>query len=244
MNREMLLERFFNCLICGDRSGARQLVDELLDADCTARKVMTHLFWPTLEQVQHLHRNDQLSRISHHYATRLLRQLQDQMQLRLERAESRNQTVLVTCGDEDSEELAAQLTADLLEADGYTVFYAGGGIANDELVAQINNIAVDKLVVFGVIPATVPQTRMLIDRLHAIGACTKLQVVVGGGVFNRADGLAEEIGADLWGKDPEQIVEVMDEFPDRRMTDDQRTVGRKRRTAKADANKSRQTAAA
>ena len=34
----------------------------------------------------------------------------------------------------------------------------------------------------------------MIDRIREIGAVPDLQVVVGGGVFNRADGLAEEIG--------------------------------------------------
>ena len=56
-------------------------------------------------------------------------------------------------------------------------------------------------------------------------------IVVGGGVFNRAYGLAEEIGADLWAGDPLELVQVMNECPQRRMTGSQRTVGRKRRPA-------------
>ena len=150
--------------------------------------------------------------------------------MRLEQNERNGRLALVACGDEDTEELAAQITADLLEADGYTVVYAGGGIANDELVSQINNLSVDHLVIYGAVAQTVPQTRLLIDRLQEIGANSKVQVVVGGGIFNRADGLAEEIGADLWAKTPDEIVEVINEFPDRKMTSDQRTVGRKRRS--------------
>ena len=232
MKRKVLFERFFNALISGDRPAARGVVDELIEADCPAEKVISNLFWPILEQMQQLWHHDQLSLIAHRYATRLLRQQEvDQMQLRLEQSDRRDRLVLVTSGEEDSEELAAQITADLIEADGYTVIYAGGGIANDELVAQINSLDVDHLVVFGAINKTVPQTRLLIDRIHDIGAKGKVQVIVGGGVFNRADGLAEEIGADLWAKTPEDLVQVMNEFPDRRMTTDQRTVGRKRRPA-------------
>ena len=164
---------------------------------------------------------------------RLLRGLVDQMQMRLQQKQRRGETVLIACGEEESEELAAQMAADLLEADGYTVFFAGGGIANDELVEQLGTISADKLVMFGAIPATVPQTRLLIDRLHEIGVCPDVQIIVGGGVFNRADGLAEEIGADLWAKSPAELVQVMGDMPERRMTEDQRTVGRKRRTAAA-----------
>ena len=230
--RNILMERFFTSLISGDRVAARGLVDEAIDADCSAEKILNNLFWPTLEHIQNLHRNDQLSELSYNYATRLLRQLVDQMQMRLEQSERRNIRVLLVSGDEQTEELAAQIAADLLEADGYTVFYAGGGIANDEIVEQLGAIQADRLVIFGAVPQTVPYTRLLIDRLHELGTCPKLQVIVGGGVFNRADGLAEEIGADLWAYEPAEVVQAMNEEPQRRMTPDQRTVGRKRRAVK------------
>jgi methanogenic corrinoid protein MtbC1 len=231
--RNALLERFFNALIAGNRREARALVDEVLEQDAAAEKILSHLFWPTLEQIQKLHRNDQMTELAHHYATRLLRVLADQMQMRLTQNEARGRRVLVICGPEEPEELAAQMTADLLEADGYDTFFAGGGIPNDEIVEQLGEMGADVLVVFGATPSTVPFTRLLIDQLHEIGACPKMQIVVGGGVFNRAPGLAEEIGADLWANDPSELVQAIATNPQQRMADTQRTVGRKRRTPRA-----------
>lgn len=236
MQREVLIERFFNTLISGNRPAARQVVDELLQSDCPAEKVLTRLFWPTLNHIQDLYRHDQLIDVAFHYATRLLRVLVDQMQLRLEQSDRCGRLVMVASGDDASEEIAAQIVCDLLEAAGYEVIFAGGGVANDELVNQTNNLDVDCLVVFGAVPATVPATRKLIDRLHTIGANDKMQLIVGGGVFNRAPGLAEEIGADLWAHDPDELVSLMNDFPERRMSNDQRTVGRKRRSARKDAS--------
>jgi methanogenic corrinoid protein MtbC1 len=181
-----------------------------------------------LQQIQKMHRNDQLSQLAHNYATRLLRQLQAQLALHLPTPDERGSRVLLINGNADSEELSGQMACDLLDAAGYEVYYAGGGIANDEIVSQLSEINADKLVVFGAIPQTVPDTRVLIDRLHSIGACPNLQVVVGGGIFNRADGLAAEIGADLWAADPAELVQAMVQAPERRMDDEQRTVGRKR----------------
>jgi len=229
--RNVLMERFFTALISGDRPAARAVVDDALEADCAAEKIISNLYWPTLNLIQKLHREDQLSSLSYHYATRLLKQLVDQMQLRLTASSTRDEKVLVVCGPEPSEEIAAQMVADMLEADGYTVFFAGGGIAQDEIVAQVGELSADRLVVFGACPQTVPMTRKLIDHLHGIGVCPDLQIIVGGGVFNRADGLAEEIGADLWANEPAEIIEAMADEPQRRMSADQRTVGRKRRKA-------------
>jgi len=229
MQREVLIERFFTALISGKRNDAREVVDELLEAECPADKIITRLFWPTLEHIQKLYRADQMTELAHHYATRLLRMLADQMQMRLAQKADRGRKTLVVCGPEEPEELSAQMVSDLLEADGYEVQFLGGGVANDEIAAELAEIDADVLVVFGATPSTVPFTRLLIDKLHDIGACPNMQIVVGGGVFNRADGLAEEIGADLWAYDPEELIEVMDEEPERRMTPDQRTVGRRRR---------------
>jgi methanogenic corrinoid protein MtbC1 len=227
-----LIERFFTAAISGDRAAARQIMDEVFTADVPAERVASHLLWPTLHQVQTARRSDQLTQLAYNFATRLLRSTADQLQMRYESHARRDQTVLVVSGAEESEELTGQLAADLLEADGYTVYYAGGGVANDEVVEQIAQLRVDKLVVFGSIPATVPETRLLIDRLHEIGACPTVQIIVGGGVFNRAEGLAEEIGADLWASDPIELVHTIAENTQRRMSPEQRTVGRKRRPSK------------
>ena len=223
------MERFFTALISGERATARTVVQELLSSECKPEQVISDLFWPTLEQVQKLHRNDQLSDLAHHYATRLLRGLVDQLQVHLAQAPARHKKVLLTCGPNEPEELAGQLAADMLEADGYEVYFVGGGVANDEIVAQLGELNADVLCVFGAAASTVPFTRLLIDRLHDIGVCPKLQIVVGGGVFNRAEGLAEEIGADLWAATPQELVAQMATQSARRMDDDQRTVGRKHR---------------
>src|SRR5690606_36053837 len=123
--------------------------NEALDIQTRGERILTHLFWPTLEHVQDLYRNDQLSDLGFNYATRLLRQLVDQMQLRLCQQPRNGQRVLVVCGAEQSEELAAQMASDMLEAAGFTVFYGGGGVANDEIVEQVGTTEMHKIVIFG-----------------------------------------------------------------------------------------------
>lgn len=235
MGRDGLVERFFNILISGHRREARGFVEQTLAAGWSGERVFIDLFWPVLEQIQNLYRNDQLSEMAHHFATRLLRALADQVQLHLTESEGGGRVVLLVCGPAEPEELAAQMTCDLLESAGFTVYFAGGGVANDEIVEQLAMLDADVLVVFGAVPETVPATRTLVDHLHGIGTCPQLQIAVGGGVFNRAEGLAEEIGADVWAATPQEMVEALLTQPRRRMTTSQRTVGRRRRGRKADA---------
>lgn len=231
MSRRVLLERFFETLISGDRQGARAIVDECLEADIAAEEIIEKLFWPTLEQVYKLFRNDQMSTLCHNYATRLLRMLADQMQMRLQQTDAgeKRRRVLVSCGPTEPNELGGQLAADVLESRGHEVFFTGGGIANDELIAQLGETEPDALVLFCSAPSDLPDIRQLIDKLHDTGTCPGVQIVVGGGVFNRAPGLAEEIGADLWATTPMELVGIVTGRAQHRAPADQRTVGRRRR---------------
>ena len=88
----------------------------------------------------------------------------------------------------------------------------------------------DVLLMFASAPGDAPNIRLLIDSIRGVGACPDMQIVVGGGVFNRAEGLAEEIGADLWARTPAELLERLATEPARRATEEQRTVGRNRRT--------------
>lgn len=233
MSQEVLIERFIEVLISGDRQASRNIVDECLTADAPAEAIIEKLFWPTLEQIERLHRQDQLSVVCYNFATRILRMLADQMQMRLDRRGMDDRTLLVCCGPNEANELACQMAVDMLEASGFRVFFAGGGVANDEIKAQVGTLKPDVLVLFSSAPADLPVIRELIDYLHDTGVAPQMQIAVGGGVFNRAEGLAEEIGSDLWARSPADLVQQLISKPKQRMGADQRTVGRRRRQARA-----------
>jgi methanogenic corrinoid protein MtbC1 len=229
---EFLSQRLFEALTNGDRPSARAIVDECYRDGVTAEQVVAELFWPTYEQLETLFREDKLTTLAHHMATRLLRSLCDQAAQRFSFNKPIGRSVFAVCGPTDADELAGQMAADLLEAEGFAVNYAGSGIANDELLEIVQSSQPDVLLLFSSAPSDLPGIRELIDTMREIGACEHVQIVVGGGVFNRAEGLAEEIGADLWAEDPTELCQVMVDYPTHRAEAQQRTVGRNRRPAR------------
>ena len=68
----------------------------------------------------------------------------------------------------------------------------------DEVLKLIGDIRPDLLVMFGTLPSGVPAVRKLIDYLREVNSCPDMQVMCCGGIYKRAEGLAEEIGADLY----------------------------------------------
>jgi methanogenic corrinoid protein MtbC1 len=230
MNAETLTIRLFEALIDGDRRGARSIVQNQVEAGVSAESLFVDLLWPAHEMIERLFRSDQLSVMAHNMATRLLRVLVDQAASDLINSDAiPMRRVLAMCGPNEQSELGAQIAVDLLEASGMEVCFAGGGVANDEVLARVNETQPDVLVWFSSVPTDLPAIRQMIDNLHEIGACPTIQIAVGGGVFSRAEGLAEEIGADIWADHPLEMVESLVHDAAHRAPTNQRTVGKIKR---------------
>ncbi len=228
---------YLETLLNGDRAACRGLIDAALESGTGAAELLTSLIWPTMELLQQLYREDRISVSGLNLATRLNRSVTDQVSAKLERKTPNGKKVLIFCGNDEPEELGGQITAELFESDGWTVRFAGGGVPDDEVLKLIGEVRPELLVMFGTLPSGVPAVRRLIDYLREVNSCPDMQVMCCGGIYKRAEGLAEEIGADLYAPDAAEAVQVARDHPARKATVDQQTVGRTRRIRKAAARK-------
>jgi methanogenic corrinoid protein MtbC1 len=207
--RQDVLEKYMEPLLSGDRSKCRQIVHEMLESQRgDARLLYDELIWPAMEKVELLFRKDVINTATEHMATRINRSLADQIQRNLTRKGSNGNRILVMCADGEPEELGAQMCADLFEADGWDTFFLGGGIPNDEVLTLVGQLRPDILLIFGTQPQGVPNVRLLTDQIREIGANPTMNIMVSGGVFNRADGLWKEIRVDLFAETAREALEV------------------------------------
>jgi methanogenic corrinoid protein MtbC1 len=224
-------------LLAGDRDATRKVIQAALGGGSSARDLLVNLIWPIMEQIQMLYREDQITISSLNLATRLNRSIADQLCAALSRNPSNGRKVLIFCGNDEPEELGGQICSDLFEAEGYLVMFPGGGVPDDEVLKLIGEFRPDLLVMFSTLPSGVPAVRKLIDYLREVNSCPNMQVMCCGGIYKRAEGLAEEIGADLYAADAATAIEAAGSHPTRKATVDQQTVGRTRRIRKAAARK-------
>jgi methanogenic corrinoid protein MtbC1 len=232
-----LAQAYRESLLAGDRTLCRKIIDLALSSGITPYDLLNDLVWPTMETLQQLYRDDRVTLGSMNMATRLNRAVTDQLTGRLERKAENGKKVLIFCGNDEPEELGGQICADLFESDGWSVRFAGGGVPDDEVLKFIGEFRPELLVMFGTLPAGVPAVRKLIDYLRDVNSCPDMQVMCCGGIYKRAEGLAEEIGADLYAADAKDAVAIANDDPSRRATVDQQTVGRMRRIRKAAARR-------
>jgi methanogenic corrinoid protein MtbC1 len=225
MVKEDAIARYMEALLLGDRGLS---FGGEIATGVPANSVYLYLIWPVMVEIERLLRVDKITSIQEHLATRINRTIVDQLQNKLPRRPAKHKKIAVCCAREELQELGAQMIADLFESDGWQVRFLGGGLTNDDIFGFINEYAPDVLLVYGTAPKQAPDVRRLIDRIRAVNAWPEMRIVVSGGLFNRAEGLWEEIGADGFAPTAAEVLQVAgDEAQVANL--DRRTVNRRKR---------------
>ncbi|MCG8405335.1 MAG: B12-binding domain-containing protein [Phycisphaerales bacterium] len=208
MANSKLFTQYMEPLLNGQRETCRKLVLSALDSGVEPRKVYSDLIWPALEHVDKLYREDRINLAEEHMATRINRTVADHVQARLDRATKLGKKIIITCAEGEAEEISAQMCSDLFEADGWDVYFLGGGIPQDEVASLVGRLQPDMLMIVGSKPADAPILRQMIDYIRNIDACPTMNVLVSGGVFSRADGLWREVKADFFAETASEALEI------------------------------------
>jgi methanogenic corrinoid protein MtbC1 len=198
MIRPDILARYLEPLLRGDRRACRSVIEEALQSGIPANSVYVSIIWPVMVEIEKLLRADKVTAVQEHLATRINRTIVDQLQNKLPRRPSKDKRIAICCAPDELQELGAQIMTDLFESDGWEVRFLGGGLTNDDLLAFINEYAPDVLLIYGTMPKQAPSVRRLIDTIKAVNAWPDMRIMVSGGLFNRAEGLWEEMEADLF----------------------------------------------
>lgn len=209
------LERFVEQLIGGDRVGCRDLLREFIAAGHDSRDALEHLAWPACALIDRLSRQDQIAAVHEHGAVVLLAQLVQRLECGLAKHPARCRMVVVTSGRAPSEELAAEIFAGLAEADGFDVLFLGGGVESDDLFAEVARRRPAFLVSFAAAGSDAPRLRRLIDSVRRQDPVPGLRIGVGGGVFERVPGLADEIGAHFAADSPFDMLAALQQAAER-----------------------------
>jgi len=216
MPKSDLLRMYLDPLLRGERQTCRKLIMNELEKGAPARKLYHELVWPAMEHVDRLYREDRINIASEHMATRINRCIAEHLQVRLDRRTPLNKRIVIACASGEPEEFIAQMCADLFEADGWNVYLVGGGVPQDEIGAVIGQLQPELLLIAGSKPSDAPHVRQLIDYLREINACPAMNIMVSGGVFNRASGLWKEVKADLYAETASEALDLAQQVEPRK----------------------------
>ncbi|MBN1817735.1 MAG: cobalamin-dependent protein [Sedimentisphaerales bacterium] len=198
MIKENTLERYLKALLEGNRSMCRTVIEETLQSGVPANQVYMDIIWPIMIEIERLFKEDRITSAQESFASRINRTIVDQLQNKLPRRANRQRKVVICSVPEENAELGGQMTADLFESDGWDTRFLGGSVNNDDIMEYVHSFRPDLLLLYGIAAPHAPRIRQLIDSIRDVNAFPNMRIMLSGGVFERAEGLWEEIGADLY----------------------------------------------
>src|SRR5262249_47291451 len=77
-----------------------------------------------------------------------------------------------------------------------------------EILSLVGQLRPHLLIIFGSKPVDAPRARELVKMIRDINANPTMNIMVSGGVFNRADGLWQEVQADLFAPTAEHALNL------------------------------------
>lgn len=208
MAKEQVLERYLSGLLDGDRSHCRTIIEETLQSGIPANQVYMDVIWPIMNEIDRLYRRDIISSAQESFATRINRMIVDQLQNKLPQKARVAKKIVVCSAASEQGELGAQMIADFFESNGWEVRFLGSSVNNDDITEFVQAYQPDLLTIYGMQARNAPDIRRLIDVLRTINACPQMRIMLSGGVFGRAEGLWEEIGADLYAETASEAIRI------------------------------------
>lgn len=208
MVKEFVLERYLNSLLEGSRIECRSIIEEVLQTGTPANKVYMEVIWPIMVEVDRLYRHGQIDSAQEALASRINRTIVNQLQNKLPRKSGKNQKIVVCTANNEKAELGGQMISDLFESDGWDTRFLGGTVCCDDVMTFIHSFRPEILVIYGIDGKDAPYVRQLIDTVRKVNAFPDMRIMLSGGVFSRAEGLWEEIGADLYAANATEAIAI------------------------------------
>lgn len=207
---ELILEKYLRALLSGDRVSCRLVIEETLKNGIPAHQVYVDIIWPVMVEIDRLYRESRIDSAQEAFASRINRTIVNQLQNKLPRRHEKFKKIVICTATNEQAELGGQMLTDLFESDGWETRFLGGTVCHDDILAFIHTYHPDILLLYGMNGSDAPIIRQLIDTIREINAWPNMRIMLSGGVFNRAEGLWEEIGADLHAENASQAVEIAD----------------------------------
>ncbi len=215
MVKEKVIAQYLKSLLTGDRNECRTVIEEVLRTGIPAHQVYMDIIWPIMTEIDKLYREDQIDSAQEAFASRINRTIVNQLQNKLPRRANKEKRVVIVTAKSDKAELGGQMMNDLFESDGWETRFLGGTAGNDDIMTFIHGYAPDILLLYGYNGDDAPAVRTLIDTIRGVNAFPEMRIMLSGGVFSRAEGLWEEVGADLYAETAADAVMVAQAPPEK-----------------------------
>jgi methanogenic corrinoid protein MtbC1 len=215
---EYLLEKFVHHLLGDDPHRCRSLIADAFASGMDAQRLLSEVLWPASECVQQLKHDSVLLPQLFAHATRMLASLASEAAVRIPRMAAGQgaprataRCLFVASAPGEPSDAGAHMLTLLAEAHGFTVYFAGAKLTEEEIFFALSRLEPDAVLIHGSIEQERSATRDLLARLRAAHFWPEIQTGVTGAILG-----AGGCGADVEARLPVELLEMLALCPEHR----------------------------
>jgi methanogenic corrinoid protein MtbC1 len=186
---------FLTAILSGQRQAALNIVEEALRAGHSHVDIYVNVFADSLHRVGELWELNKISVAQEHIATSITQYAIAAIYPRLVPATVHRGSMVVTGVSGELHQIGANLVADAMEANGWTVRFLGTNLPHSSILASVEEISAEVLCISTTIVANLPSVVELVRTVRDRLSERAPKIVLGGAAYQVAAHFAQEMGA-------------------------------------------------
>jgi methanogenic corrinoid protein MtbC1 len=207
-----LAQEYLQALLASDRRRASRLILDAVEAGIGIKDIYMHVFQRSQYEIGRLWHLNKITIAHEHYCTAATQMIMSQLfpLIAQERRDGRRMIAASVSGE--LHELGIRMVADYFEMAGWETLYLGANTPVAAIVKLLIEHKADVLAISATMTFHVSRVAALIDAVRAAPECRNVRILVGGHPFNIAPDLWEDVGADAYGRDPQEAVDIAEKL--------------------------------
>lgn len=206
---EEVQESFLKELLECNNDAATQLIIRVAESGMEVKEIYREVFEKSLHEVGALWEKGQLSIAQEHFSTFAIETIMNQLNTFIQKKPSNSINALLALPSSEPHEIPLRMARDLLDMDGCKTYYLGNNTPIYSIVETLENYRCKLLVMSATMEYNVATIESVINMIKTRTKLKNVKVIVGGRAFNKNPNLWNEIGADGFAKNLQELVTVV-----------------------------------
>ncbi|WP_461205483.1 cobalamin B12-binding domain-containing protein [Clostridium sp. DL1XJH146] len=206
-------EDFSKLLLQANHMKAIELIKDLIHDKDSLKTIYTEVIKESMYDIGKLWEVGKISVAQEHLATSIVSRIIASIYMDyLILAENIKGKALITAANNEFHELGARMIADLLELDGWDVFYLGANTPNEEVINMLLTEKPYFLAISVTMAFNINNVTDLIKQIKSYEELRYLKILVGGHAFSYNNESSEKLGADKVCTNVDETINIVNKW--------------------------------
>jgi len=192
---------YLEYIIRNEKESAAKVIFDLLNNGTSIKEVYIKIFQPVQNEIGRLWQKGEVTLAHQHYATAVTQLVMSQMYSYIFQKEKSNKLFIGACAPGEIHEIGLRMFTDLIDLEGWNTIYLGSKITQKVLIKTISENKPDAVGISAALAHYLSDIRNIIEKIKTTDGLEETKIIVGGYVFNNHRGLWKQVGADYYGQD-------------------------------------------